>query len=325
MAFGVSTASSPIFGFGASTAPASSFGFAAGPAPAPGPRPAGGLGAFIQIKRNGVNVGDDKAAILDLAAGWGATRGWGANANVVTFVRQDQLFLLLHGNGSNGNNLVDSSFAHRTPDANPSTGLVISASADAWGGKAIETNPSLGAGDYRKYTLPFASAGQAFTLEYFLQIISSSGDGDGYAEGRQEVIRLESNNVAGFAHSANCCINASTSLTLTNPGATACSHAAFGITGGKTQRVHVAYQRYAGVGTQCFLQGRYVADGGVTEAITALVVGGRGLTSRNARAWLDGIRFTRGKALYPQRTAESVGTVIFSVPSVVFEPDEPVG
>mgnify|MGYP001561037239 CR=1 FL=1 len=234
------------------------------------------------------------------------------------------LFLLLHGNGSNGNNLVDMSPYGHVPDASPSSGLIISAAGDAWGGSAIETNASLGAGDYRQYTLPFAAAGQAFTLEYFLQIISSTGDGDGYTEDRQEVLRLfGSGGVASFIHTANCAIHSAAHHLLTVPASHSCAHATFGITA-KTDRVHVAYQRQAGGGTQCFLQGRYVAESGATTgAVAGLLVGGRGLTSRNARVWIDGLRFMRGEAVYPARVLEAHGDVVFTPPSTIFLPDEP--
>lgn len=234
------------------------------------------------------------------------------------------LFLLLHGNGSDGNNLVDMSPYRHEPDASPASGLIISTAADAWGGKAIETNESLGAADYRQYTLPFADAGQAFTLEYFLQIISSTGDGDGFAENRQEVLRFFGDGgVSDYKHTANCAIGGSTTHLMTVPAAQSCAHTTFGITGGKTQRVHVAYQRRAGAGTQCFLQGRYVAESGLTTgAMTGLIVGGRGLTSRNARAWIDGLRFMRGEAIYQPRVLEAHGDVVFTPPSVPFDPNE---
>jgi hypothetical protein len=215
-----------------------------------------------------------------------------------------------------------SPFGH-VPDGTPSSGLIISASTDAWGGSAIETNASLGSPDYRKYTLDFAAANQAFTLEYFLQIISSTGDGDGYTEGRQEVLRLYApSQAAGFAHTANCAIHSTAHHLFTTPTSQSCAHATFGISS-KTSRVHVAYQRYENAGTQLFLNGRYVAENGtLTGAITALAVGGQGTTSRNARVWIDGLRFMRGQAMYPARVLEAQGDVVFTVPTTPFEPDE---
>lgn len=252
------------------------------------------------------------------------TRGSGSAAITVSAAAVGEenpfLFLLLHGNGTDGNNLVDMSDNAFTPDGG--AGLVISTSANAWGGKAIEVNGSLGSADLRYYTQAFAAAGQAFTLEYFLQIISSTGDGDGFADGRQQVLRLEGP-TGTYVHTANCAIHSSAHHLFTVPASQSCAHATFGITGGKTQRVHVVYQRQSGAGTQCFLQGRYVAESGLTTgAITRLIIGEPGTTSRNARVWIDGLRFLKGQALYPARVLEAHGDVVFTPPTSIFTPDE---
>lgn len=72
------------------------FGISAAPTPDPGefqvvgaqavsPAPAG---EFVQFMKDGVNVGDDKVAVVDITgANLTATRGWGINAHVVTIRR----------------------------------------------------------------------------------------------------------------------------------------------------------------------------------------------------------------------------------------------
>lgn len=231
------------------------------------------------------------------------------------------LFLLLHGNGTDGNNLVDMSDNNHVPTT--VAGLNITASPDAWGGSAIETAATAGVADYQEYVLPFAAAGQAFTLEYFLQIIVTSGDGDGFAEFRQEVLRLWGSADTDYKHTANCAIHSSAHHLFTTPAAQSCLHSTFGISG-KTQRVHVVYQRQAGGGTQLFLQGRYVGESGLTTgAIGGLRIGGPGISSRTARAWIDGLRFLKGYAAYPPRVLQNHGEVVFTtLPTVPFTPDE---
>jgi len=59
-----------------------------GVTPSPAASPLVQAGEFVQLRKDGVAVGDNKVAVIDIVGeGLTATRGWGSNAHVVTIRR----------------------------------------------------------------------------------------------------------------------------------------------------------------------------------------------------------------------------------------------
>jgi hypothetical protein len=202
--------------------------------------------------------------------------------------------LLLHGDGANGGTTIadSSSYNHLATVISP--GVTTATDGASFAGSAIKTLVSQAAIAFN-LSAPI-SAGEAFTIEGFVQVISQVGVGDGYSDGRGSILRILSGGASGTKdiELSGGIGNAATQL-FALPSANEISAPG----GSYLNRFYFAITRNAGTTLQLFMNGVLVNSYSSPGGFDCVRIGGAGVvTSRLTSAYIDDLRITKGIARY---------------------------
>lgn len=202
--------------------------------------------------------------------------------------------LYLKGNGTEGStSILDSSIlslSATTADA----GIIISADSLSSNGFAIKTRSDINNAIYFSYS-NFANSNEDFTIEGWVKIISQTGVGDGYVDGRGSFLRLLSGGASGtrIIELAGAISLGSTSQLFSLPAATTVTVTSY------LDRFYFAVTRISGT-TKVWFNGVLHSTTGITSsAIDTIRIGTNpNSAGRRTSVFLDEIRFTKGIARY---------------------------